>query len=148
MRRHRIGILRYGRVERLLNRKINSGGDIPRRASRGHVKHTVKYRQKKRADASTLFRCRPKASTAISYIIINILRLSMGPDTKEYYLQLKVSTLKKQLYSYEVHPSCSWPQSLLFYENLKKTESHASLPARWSSSELTDSTQFWKPSFF
>ena len=31
----------------------------------------------------------------------------MGPDTKENYLQLKVSTLKKQLYTYEVHPSCS-----------------------------------------
>lgn len=82
MRRHRIGILRYDRVERLLNRKINSGGDIPRRASRGHVKHTVKYRQKKRADASTLFRCRPKASTAIAYILVDILCLSTGPAPK------------------------------------------------------------------
>lgn len=33
---------------------------------------------KKRADASTLFRCRPKASTAIDFILVDILSLSTG----------------------------------------------------------------------
>ena len=32
--------------------------------------------QKKKADASTLFRCRPKASTAIDLILVDILSLS------------------------------------------------------------------------
>ena len=33
---------------------------------------------KKRADASTLFRCRPKASTAIDFMLVDILSLSTG----------------------------------------------------------------------
>lgn len=33
---------------------------------------------KKRADASTLLRCRPKASTAIDFILVDILSLSTG----------------------------------------------------------------------
>lgn len=35
---------------------------------------------KKRADASTLFRCRPKVSTAIDFILVDILSLSAGPS--------------------------------------------------------------------
>lgn len=33
---------------------------------------------KKRADVSTLFRCRPKASTAIDFMLADILSLSTG----------------------------------------------------------------------
>lgn len=74
-----IGIVRYARFERPLDRRGNSGDDIIRNDS---MQPSHACRQKKRADASTLFRCRPKASTAIDYILVDILCLSTGPAPK------------------------------------------------------------------
>ena len=74
-----IGIVRYTCFEQPLDRNGNSGDNIIRNDS---MQPSHACRQKKRADASTLFRCRPKASTAIAYILVDILRLSTGPAPK------------------------------------------------------------------
>lgn len=74
-----IGIVRYIRFEQPLDRKGNFGDTIIRNDS---MQPSHACRQKKRADASTLFRCRPKASTAIDYILVDILCLSTGPAPK------------------------------------------------------------------
>lgn len=72
----------YDRFERLLNRKINTGTDISSRSSATMPSRLKISPKKKRADASALFRCRPKASTAIDYILVDILCLSTGPAPK------------------------------------------------------------------
>lgn len=71
----------YDRFERLLNRKINTGTDISSRSS-ATMPSRLNISPKKRADASALFRCRPKASTAIAYILVDILCLSTGTAPK------------------------------------------------------------------
>lgn len=78
-----IDIVRYTCFERPLDRKGNSGDDIIRNDPM-QLSHACrkKIAQKKRADASTLFRCRPKASTAIDYILVDIPCLSTGPAPK------------------------------------------------------------------
>lgn len=43
----------------------------------------ILHPNKKRADASTLFGCHPKASTAIDFILVDILCLSTGPSTSD-----------------------------------------------------------------
>lgn len=43
----------------------------------------ILHLNKKRADASTLFRCRPKASTAIDFILVDLLSLSTVTSVSE-----------------------------------------------------------------